>query len=81
MCQHWDSSYPSGDLRQGPSDNSVTNFVLGFPYIFQREAQSSFEDLLLVVLVIPRRRYATRFRPKVSVFNFVISEQYFRFSI
>ena len=41
----------SGDLRQGSSNNSVTNFVLGFPYIFQRETQPSFEDLLLVVLV------------------------------
>ena len=27
----------SGDLRQGSSNNSVTNFVLGSPYIFQRE--------------------------------------------
>ena len=42
--------YP-GDLRQGSSDNSVTNFVLGFPYIFQREIQHYFEDLLSVVLV------------------------------
>ena len=41
----------SGDLRQGSSNNSATNFVLGFPYIFQRETQPSFEDLLLVVLV------------------------------
>ena len=44
----------SGDLRQGSSNNSGTNFVLGFPYIFQRETQPSFEDLLLVVSVIPR---------------------------
>ena len=43
-----------GDLRQGSSINSVTNFVIGFSYIFQREAQPSFEDLLLVVLVILR---------------------------
>ena len=43
----------SGDLRQRSSNNSVTNFVPGFPYIFQRETQPSFEDLLLVVLVIP----------------------------
>ena len=27
----------SGDLRQGSSNNSVTNFVQGFPYVFQRE--------------------------------------------
>ena len=27
----------SSDLRQGSSNNSVTNFVLGFSYIFQRE--------------------------------------------
>ena len=71
----------SGDLRQGSSNNSVTNFVQGFPYVFQREKQPSFEDLLLVVLVILRRRFLTRFRPKVSLFNFAISEQYFRFSI
>ena len=71
----------SGDLRQGSSNNSVTNFVLGFSYMFQRETQPSFEDLLLVVLVILRRRFATWFWPKVSVFNFAISEQYFRFSI
>ena len=51
----------SGDLRQGSSNNSVTNFVQGFPYVFQREKQPSFEDLLLVVLVILRRRPATRF--------------------
>ena len=51
----------SGDLRQGSSNNSVTNFVQGFPYVFQREKQPSFEDLLLVVLVILRRRSATRF--------------------
>ena len=51
----------SGDLRQGSSNNSVTNFVLGVSYIFQRETQPSFEDLLLVVLVILRRRFATRF--------------------
>ena len=67
----------SGDLRQGSSNNFVTNFALGFPYIFQRETQLSFEDLLLVVLGIPRRRYVK----KVSVFNFAISEKYFRFSI
>ena len=35
----------------------------------------------MVVLVILRRRFATRFWPKVSVFNFAISEKYFRFSI
>ena len=76
---HW---YPrSGDLRQGSSNNSVTKFVLGFSYIFQRETQPSFEDLLLVVFVILRRRFATRFWPEVSVLNFAISEQYFRFSI
>ena len=51
----------SGDLRQGSSKNSVTNFVQGFPYVFQKEKQPSFEDLLLVVLVILRRRPATRF--------------------
>ena len=50
-----------GELRQGSSNNSVTNFVLGFPYILQRETQPSFEDLLLVVLVIIRRRSMTRF--------------------
>ena len=33
----------SGDLRQGSSNNSVTNFVQGFPYVFQREKQPSFE--------------------------------------
>ena len=71
----------SGDLRQGSSNNSVTNFVQGFPYVFQREKQPSFEDLLLVVLVILRRRSTTKFWPKVSLFNFAISEQYFRFSI
>ena len=27
----------SGDLRQGSSNNSVTNFVHEFPYVFQRE--------------------------------------------
>ena len=27
----------SGDFRQGSSNNSVTNFVQGFPYVFQRE--------------------------------------------
>ena len=43
----------SGDLRQGSSNSSVTNFVLGLSYIFQRE-QPSFEELLLVVLVILR---------------------------
>ena len=57
----------SGDLRQGSSNNSVTNFVKGFPYVFQREKQPPFEDLLLVVLVILRRRFPTRFRPKVSL--------------
>ena len=36
-------------LRQGSSINSATNFVLEFPYIFQRETQPSFDDLLLVV--------------------------------
>ena len=72
-------SINSGDLRQGSSNNSATNFVLRFPHIFQRETQPSFEDLLLVVLVILRQRSVTRFRPKVSVFNFAISEQYFRF--
>ena len=51
----------SGDLRQGSSNNSVTNFVQGFPYVFQREKQPSFEDLLLVVLVILTRTSATRF--------------------
>ena len=51
----------SGDFRQGSSNNSVTNFVPGFSYIFQRETQPSFEDLFLVVLVILRRRFATRF--------------------
>ena len=51
----------SGDLRQGSSNNSVTNFVLGFSYIFQRETQPSSEDLLLVVLVILKRRFVTRF--------------------
>ena len=51
----------SDDLKQGSSNNSVTNFVLGFSYIFQRETQPSFEELLLVVLMIPRRRYVTRF--------------------
>ena len=51
----------SGDLRQGSSNNSVTDFVLGFSYIFQREIQPSFKDLLLVVLVILRGRVATRF--------------------
>ena len=51
----------SGDLRQGSSNNSVTNFVQGFPYVFQREEQPSFEGLLLVVLVILRRRFPTRF--------------------
>ena len=51
----------SGDLRQGSSNNSVTNFVLGFPYIFQRETQPSFEDFLLVVSMILRRRSTTRF--------------------
>ena len=51
----------SGDLRQESSNNSVTNFVLGVSYIFQRETQPSFEDLLLVVLVILRRKFATRF--------------------
>ena len=51
----------SGDLRQGSSNNSVTNFVPGFPYIFQRETQPSFGDLLLVVLVTLRRRSAIRF--------------------
>ena len=71
----------SGDLRQGSSNNSVTNFVQGFPYVFQREKQPSFEGFLLAVLVILRRRSPTRFRPKVSLFNFAISEQYFRFSI
>ena len=53
--------YSSGDLRQGSSNNSLTNFVEGFPYVFQRDKQPSFEDLLLVVLVILRRRSATRF--------------------
>ena len=72
---------PSGDLRQGSSNNFVTNVVLGFPYIFQRETQPSFENLLLVVLVILRQRSVTRFRPKISLFNFSISEQYFRSSI
>ena len=48
----------SDDLRQGSFTNSVTNFVIGFPYIFQRETQPSFGDLLLV---IARRRYVTRF--------------------
>ena len=71
----------SVDLRQGSSNSSGTNFVLGFPHIFQRETKPSFEDLLLVVLVILRQRSVTRFRPKVSVFSFAISEQYFRFSI
>ena len=56
----------SGDLRQGSFNNSITNFVQGFPYVFQREKQPSFEDLLLVVLVILRRRSATKFWPKVS---------------
>ena len=51
----------SGDLRQESSNNSVTNFVLGFSYIFQRETKLSFEDLLLVVLLILRRRFAIRF--------------------
>ena len=51
----------SGDLRQRSSNNSVTNFVLGFSYMFQRETQPSFEDLLLVVLVVLRQRYVTRF--------------------
>ena len=51
----------SGDLRQGSSNNSVTNFVQGFPYVFQREKQPSFEDILSVVLVILRRRSATKF--------------------
>ena len=53
--------YISGDLRQGSSNNSATNFVLGFSYIFQIETQPSFEDLLLVVLVILRGRFTTRF--------------------
>ena len=57
----YDTIHCSGDLRQGSSNNSVTNFALGFSYIFQRETQPSFEDLLLVVLVILRRRFATRF--------------------
>ena len=43
-------SLPKISNSQGSSDNSVTNFVLGFLYIFQRETQPSFEDLLLVVL-------------------------------
>ena len=34
-----------------------------------------------MVLLILRRRFATRFWPKVFVFNFAISEQYFRFFI
>ena len=53
--------FDSGDLRQGSSNSSVTNFVLGFPYIFQKETQSSVEDLISVVLVILRRSYVTRF--------------------
>ena len=56
-CEIW----CAGDLRQGSSNNSVANFVQEFPYVFQREKQPSFEDLLLVVLVILRRRSATRF--------------------
>ena len=36
----------SGDLRQGFSNNSVINFVLGFPYVFQRETQPSFELII-----------------------------------
>ena len=71
----------SGDLRQGSSNNSVTNFVQGFSLHISKRKQPSFEDLLLVVLVILRRRFPARFRPKVSLFNFAISEQYFRFSI
>ena len=55
------SRSPSGDLRQGSSNNSVTNFVPGFSNIFRRETQPSFEELLLVVLVILRRRLAIRF--------------------
>ena len=51
----------SGDLRQGSSNNSVTNFVQGFPYVFQREKQPFFEDLLLVVFVILRQKSATIF--------------------
>ena len=65
----------SSDLRQGSSDNSVTNFVPRFPYIFKRETQSSFEDLLLVVLVI---LIETKIRDQILT---TISEQYFRFSI
>ena len=57
LYDRWDS----GDLRQGSFNNSVINSVLGFLYIFQRETQPSFDGLLLVVLVIPRRRYVTRF--------------------
>ena len=66
-AERWRSTSNSGHLRQGSSNNSVTNFVQGFPYVFQREKQPPFEDLLLVVLVIVRRRFPTRFRPKVSL--------------
>ena len=36
---HWNFTLnpSSGDLRQGSSNNFVTNFVQGFPYVFQRE--------------------------------------------
>ena len=62
LCgKFYDYPHHSGDLRQGSSNNSVTNFVLGFTYIFQRETQPPFEDFLLVALVILKRKYLTRF--------------------
>ena len=47
----------SSNLRQGSSKASVTNSVLEFLNIPQSVTQSSFEDILLLALVIPRQKY------------------------
>ena len=47
-------------LRQGSSNASVRNFVLGFLKMSQRVTKPSFEDILFVASAIPRQKYVIR---------------------